>query len=68
MSEVNPETGPLKPYGPPIQDAIASGDTLRMRQASINANQWLARNEGDPSAPQVRAALADLDNALHRLG
>lgn len=67
MSTTDPETGPVKPYGPPIRDAIASGDEAEMRAAFDNGNRWLAANGGDPAAGDVRLALTELDNALRGL-
>lgn len=56
--------GPVKPYGVAIQDAVASGDTVRMRQVKEQARQWLADNPGDPAQGEVHAALRKLDEAL----
>lgn len=56
--------GPIRPYGPPIMDAIASGDTSRMRQQGENARRWLEQNPGDANADEVRSALRQLDEAL----
>lgn len=60
------EIGPIKPYGPPIRDAVASGDTRQMREVEQNARQWLDRNPDDPNAREVRSALGELESALHR--
>ena len=56
--------GPIRPYGPPIRDAIASGDTSRMRQQGENARRWLEQNPSDANADEVRSALRQLDEAL----
>ncbi|HYW10984.1 MAG TPA: DUF1843 domain-containing protein [Longimicrobium sp.] len=56
--------GPIRPYGPPIMEAIASGDTTRMRQQGENARQWLKVNPGHESHGEVQAALRKLDEAL----
>ncbi|HVH13592.1 MAG TPA: DUF1843 domain-containing protein [Longimicrobium sp.] len=56
--------GPIRPYGPPIMEAIASGDTSRMRQQGENARRWLAENPGHESHGEVQAALRKLDEAL----
>jgi len=62
MSESN--IGPIRPYGPPIREAIASGDTTRMREAGENARRWLQQNPGHESQGEVHAALRELDEAL----
>lgn len=64
MSDAN--IGNIKPYGPPIRDAIASGDTTRMRQQGENARRWLEQNPGHESQGEVHAALRELDEALGR--
>lgn len=70
MSDISPiitdPTGPgdIKPYGPPIREAVASGDTTQMQIQADNAYRWLAANPGDPNAEDVRLALAELDAAL----
>ncbi len=66
MVSTDPIIGPIKPYGPPIRDAVASGDTARMRRVSDNAHLWLRQNPDHKDAVDVRAALAELDNALTR--
>ncbi len=67
MDITDPVTGPVKPYGPPIRDAIASGDTVQMRGAYDNGTRWLAANSGDPAAEDVKHALAELEGALRGL-
>jgi hypothetical protein len=59
-------TGPgdIKPYGPPIREAIASGDTTRMQLQYDSATRWLAANSGDPAAEDVKIALVELESAL----
>ena len=57
-------SGPLPPYGPPIRDAIASGDLTRMRYEAENAYRWLEANPGDELVPEVKVALAELERAL----
>lgn len=57
-------SGPLPPYGPPIRDAVASGDTTRMRFEAENAHRWLAANPDDARVAEVQQALADLERAL----
>lgn len=64
MSDSN--MGPIRPYGPPIYDAIASGDTARMRQQGENARKWLEQNPGHESQGEVHEALRKLDEALGR--
>ncbi|MBB4636187.1 DUF1843 domain-containing protein [Longimicrobium terrae] len=66
MVSSEPIIGPIKPYGPPIRDAVASGDTGRMRRVSDNAHRWLEEYPHHKDAGEVRAALADLDSALTR--
>lgn len=56
--------GPVPPYGPPIRDAIASGDTTRMRAEGERARQWLKANPGHRDFGQAQAALRELDEAL----
>jgi hypothetical protein len=67
MDVTDPDTGPVKPYGPPIRDAIASGDEAEMRAAFDNGTRWLAANGGDPAAGDVKLALTELDVALRSL-
>jgi hypothetical protein len=40
---------PVPPYGPPIQQAIASGDLARMREVAASAQAYLAQS-GNVSA------------------
>ncbi len=61
---LGPICGPMIPYGTPIRQAIASGDTAQMQQQSASAHAWLASNPAHPSAGDVSAALAELDAAL----
>jgi hypothetical protein len=56
--------GPIRPYGVPIREAIASGDQSRMRQAEQNAREWLAKNPGHESQGEVHAALRELKESL----
>jgi hypothetical protein len=62
MSDSN--IGNIRPYGPPIYDAIASGDTTKMRQVRESARKWLEANPGDEGQGEVHAALRKLDEAL----
>jgi len=48
------ERGPVPPYGPPIQEAIAKGDLAQMKQVAAAAEAHL-QQVGD-----VRAALGYL--------
>jgi hypothetical protein len=59
-------TGDIKPYGVPIREAIASGDTTRMRQQGDNARRWLDQNPGHEHHGEVHAALRELSDALAR--
>jgi len=59
--------GDIKPYGSPIREAIASGDTVRMQLQGDSARRWLDANAGDPAADDVRVALAELDAALRAI-
>lgn len=61
---LGPICGPMIPYGTPIRQAIASGDTVQMQQQAQSARAWLASNPGHASAGDVSAALAELDVAL----
>jgi len=45
------ERGPVPPYGPPIQQAIAKGDLAQMKQLAAEAEQHLQQ------AGDVRTAL-----------
>jgi hypothetical protein len=65
MVQTDPVVGPVKPYGPPIRDAVASGDTARMQRVGDNARRWLAENGHHKDVAEVRAALAELDASLH---
>lgn len=56
--------GPIRPYGTPIREAIASGDKTRMRKQKEDARQWLDKNPGHESQGEVHAALRELDDAL----
>lgn len=67
MSDFEPISGPLPPYGPPIREAVASGDTVQMQVQADNARSWLAANPGNANAEDVRAALSELDVALKQL-
>lgn len=69
MSDDSITTGPgdIKPYGPPIREAVASGDPARMRSQAERARRWLADNPGDPDAEAVRTALAELEGALREM-
>lgn len=67
MEYTDPGTGPVKPYGPPIRDAIASGDEVQMKAAYDNGIRWLSANGGDPAAEDVKIALTELDGALRSL-
>ena len=64
MSDSN--FGNVKPYGPPIREAIASGDQAKMRQVGESARRWLEQNPGDPNQGEVHAALSELSEALRR--
>jgi hypothetical protein len=43
------QTHPVPPYGPPIHEAIATGDLARLREMAQHAQQWIAEH-GDLSA------------------
>jgi hypothetical protein len=62
MSDSN--IGNIKPYGTPIREAIASGDTSRMRQQGESARRWLEQNPGHEHQGEVHAALRELEEAL----
>jgi len=64
MVQTDPVVGPIKPYGPPIRDAVASGDTAQMQRVGDNARRWLAENAQHRDVAEVRSALAELDAAL----
>lgn len=59
MAEQIPMT--VKPYGVAIQQAIATGDLGRMREAKAQAEQWLADQDG------LRTALQALQAEIARL-
>jgi hypothetical protein len=56
--------GDMKPYGTPIREAIASGDTTQMQLQYDSARRWLSANSGDPAAEDVKIALVELESAL----
>lgn len=62
---LEPICRPVVPYGTPIRQAAASGDTAQMQEQSAAARGWLASNPEHPSAADVSAALAELDAALN---
>lgn len=64
MVDRSAATGPVPPYGPPIREAIASGDTTRMRQVRESARQWLKENPGHSDFGHAQKALRELDEAL----
>ena len=45
-----------------MRDAIASGDSSRLRQVSEQARTWLSKNDGDPDAAEVQRLLGELDS------
>jgi Domain of unknown function (DUF1843) len=51
---------PIPPYGVAIQEAIASGDTARMRQVARESEEWLRQAE------EVRGALEQLRGEIAR--
>lgn len=57
-------SGPVPPYGPPIREAIASGDMTKMRQVRESARQWLKENPGHAEFGHAQKALRELDDAL----
>jgi hypothetical protein len=61
---LGPICGPMIPYGTPIRQAIASGDTAQMQQQAASAQAWLASNPDHPSAGDVSAALSELSASL----
>jgi Domain of unknown function (DUF1843) len=65
MSDAS-HTGPILPYGAPIREAIASGDTTRMREIGESSRRWLSDNPGHEKQGEVHAALRELDEALGR--
>jgi hypothetical protein len=54
------DTGPVPPYGPPIQEAIAKGDLAKMKQLATEAEAYLQK------AGDVRAALEYLKLEIAR--
>jgi hypothetical protein len=64
-------SGPLPPYGPPIHDAIASGDVQRMKAVAEGARKALYEVEfaAVPAdrVNEVIDALRSLDEAIARL-
>jgi hypothetical protein len=64
---LGPICGPMIPYGTPIRQAAASGDTVQMRERAQSARAWLNANPGHPSTADVSAALAELDVALRQV-
>jgi len=54
------ERGPVPPYGPPIQEAIAKGDLAKMKQLASDAEAYLQQ------AGDVRAALEYLKLEIAR--
>lgn len=64
---LGPICGPMIPYGTPIRQAAASGDTVQMRQQAASARAWLAANPGHASSGDVSAALAELEIAIRQV-
>jgi hypothetical protein len=64
---LEPICRPVVPYGTPVRQAIASGDTTQMQQQAASTQEWLAANPDHPSAGDVSAALAELNAALKRV-
>lgn len=64
MVDSSAAMGPVPPYGPPIREAIASGDRTRMRQVAENARQWLKANPGHSDFGNAQKALRALEDAL----
>lgn len=66
-----PDAGPVPPYGPPIHDAIASGDLQRMKAVAEAARKALYGVEFQPVTEdqydEVKQALEALDSAISRL-
>ena len=56
--------GPVPPYGPPIREAIASGDRTRMVQVRENARRWIKENPGHSDFGHAQKALRELEDAL----
>jgi hypothetical protein len=67
IRSTEPTTGDIKPYGPPIREAIASGDVTRMQLQYDSGTRWLEANADDPAAEDVRIALAELESALRAI-
>jgi hypothetical protein len=67
MQSPDPTTGDIKPYGPPIREAIASGDATRMQLQYDSGVRWLEANADDPAAEDVRIALVELESALRAI-
>jgi hypothetical protein len=53
------------PYGPPIRDAVASGDLNQMRRIRHSTSEWLNSVEVELAA--IRIELAKLDAAIASL-
>lgn len=53
--------GSIPPYGAPIRQALASGDTARINQVRLAAQDWLKNNPGHERQGEVHAALRELD-------
>ena len=49
----NTERGPVPPYGPPIQEAIAKGDLARMKQLAAETEKFLQESGDVPAALEV---------------
>jgi hypothetical protein len=64
MADSSANFGSVPPYGAPIRQAIASGDTTQMRQVGDNARQWLKDNPGHERQGEVHAALRELGEKL----
>lgn len=60
--------GPIPPYGVPIREALASGDTGRIRQIAEAARRWLEDNPGHERQGEVHQALREVDERLGRGG
>ncbi|MGX1095948.1 hypothetical protein RKD47_006714 [Streptomyces albogriseolus] len=71
MTESESSTGPLPPYGPPIHDAIVSGDLQHMKAVAEAARKALYEVEFQPVAAdqreEVKEALEALESAITRL-
>jgi Domain of unknown function (DUF1843) len=53
------------PYGPPIRDAVASGDLNQMRRIRRTTSEWL--NSVEVELATIRRELAKLDAAIASL-